>query len=219
MTKFKDIKGKVFVNQITKDGIQYDFKEYPNMRVDDGTEYLLDFFCGRKSWHDPKDRSEYGTGQVGLWTTERWVGAGTCMFNNASAERVDGQDGIPDGSGLNYPIATTELVSVEDSFLSREVGSRVQATPTRVDQTVELYAEFSVPGDIPSGTEIREYGLFLSSSGPSGDPSALDARKPNAMLCRTVRHDTGIEGGTGYYTDDPLIATDTIQIRWKVGEV
>lgn len=215
----KKIKGEVQYNFVKKDGTKYGFGKFPNMRVDDGTEYLLDFFAGIATWHNySSNRATYGTGQTELWDKRRWVGLGTCMFNNSSEERVSGLQGIPSGN-TSYTIADTDLVSVEDSTLSNEVGSRVQATPDRTDQTAELYALFDVPGDIPSGTEIREFGLFLSDSGPNHDPSNHDQCKPKAMLCRSVRYGTGMIGGTGYYTDDPLIANDDIQIRWKVGEV
>lgn len=211
------MRGKILVNKVRKNGTKYDFRKYPNLRVDDGTEYILDFFSGRATWHNYSNtRATYGTGMTNLWGKERWVALGTCMFNNASTERANGLDAV---SGTTYYIQDYQLVSAEDSFLSRETGSRVQVTPERVDQTVEFYGEFNVPGDIASGARIREFGLFLSNTGPNHDPSVHDESKPKSMLCRSVVYGTGSVGGTGYYTDDPLVVNDTIQIRWKFGEI
>lgn len=204
---------------VDKEGKEYGHSRHPNLVVDDGMEYILDFMCGIATWHNYMNEDSYGTGMVGLWNTTRYVGVGTCAFNNASSQRAFGRNALPTGTcATGFLIEDTLLVSNEDSTLSREVGTRVQPTKTREDQTVELAAEFTVPGDIPSGTEIREYGFFLSSSGPAQDPSYHDASKPNTMLCRAVRYTTGVCGGTGIYLDDPLVANDTIRIRWKVSD-
>lgn len=207
--------GEVNSNKIRKDGTRYDFRRHPNLLVDDGKEYILDFLAGIKSWHAP---TETGSGVVGLMTFERKGGIGTCMFNNSSTERAAGTQFIPIGS-CDYPIASTLLVSPEDSYLSNEVGTRVTLTATRRDQTVEFVGTFQVPGNISSGTKIREFGLFLGATGPTNDPSFFDAQKPSAMLCRSTLWGSGVCGGTGVYSDDPLIANDDIEIRWKFGEL
>lgn len=207
--------GEVSSNKIRKDGTRYDFRRHPNLLVDDGKEYILDFFAGIKSWHSP---SSTGSGAVGLMTFERKGAIGTCIFNNSSTERAAGTYGIATGS-CAYPIASTLLVSPEDSTLSNEVGTRVTLTATRRDQTVEFVGTFQVPGNIPSGTKVREFGLFLGSSGPTGDPSFFDAQKPYSMLCRSVLWGSGYCGVTGVYADDPITANDDIELRWKFGEL
>ena len=215
VVKMKGFKGIVFYNKRKKCGLRYDFGKTRNLLVDDGHEYILDFFAGLKSWHSP---AAAGSGAVGLLTYVRQGGLGLCMFNNASEERVAGTNGIPSGS-CSYPTLSTVLVSPEDSTLSNEVGSRVALTARRVDQTVEFYGKFEVPGDLPAGSRIREFGLFLQATGPTADPSFIDAEKPSAMLCRTALWGSGVCGTTGVYIDSPLIATDDIEIRWKFGEI
>ena len=207
--------GEIDFNKIRKNGERYDFRKKSNLLVDDGKEYILDFFAGLKSWHNI---SATESGATKLLTFERRAGVGICMFNNASSERVDGTNGIP-GSGCDYPILLTELVSPEDSVLSNEIGSRIVLTATRRDQTVEFVGKFVVPGDIPSGSEIREFGLFLGPTGPVGDPSFHDSYKHNTMLCRAVLFGTGVCVGSGVYIDDPLVANDDIEFRWKFGEL
>jgi len=61
--------------------------------------------------------------------------------------------------------------------------------------------------------------LFLKSTGPTADPSLIETEKPSAMLCRSSLWGSGVCGVTGVYTDDPLIANDDIEIRWKFGEI
>jgi len=208
------IKGLVKINKIRKNGKRYDWRVKNNLLVDDVLEYILDFLTGRKSWHVP---SATASDVEGLMTFERYAGAGLCMFNNSSVERGAGKNGVSGGDF--YPVTTTILVSPEDSTLSREIGSRVQVTATRVDQTVEFTALFNVPGDIPSGTQIREFGLFMQSTGPTADPSQIEAQKPFTMLARVSQWESGVVGGTGVYLDNPIIATDDIEILWKLGEL
>jgi len=210
------LKGMVESNKIRKDGTRYDFRKHRNLLVDDGKEYILDGFAGIKTWHKPQET--YSSGTIDLWAWKRFGGAGACMFSNASVERANGINGIPSGS-CDYPILSTQLVSPEDSTLSKQVGTRIQLTKTRRDQTVEFVGRFEVPGNIPSGTQIREFGLFLKPTGPSADPSFLESAKPYTMLCRTVLWGSGVCGVTGVYRDEPLIANDDVEIRWKFGEI
>lgn len=205
-------------------------KWFPNLFVDDGIELTEDFLFGLKSWWNPKDQGDYGGGDSG-WNTVRYVQAGISMFNNASAERATGIDGIVPGDEYGYPVDDTWLVSPEDSFLSRPIGSRVVLTATRRDQTVEFDVSFNVPGDIPPGTDIRELSIFLDGTGPIKDPSNSDANKPKSMLCRSVYGSTGYynqagqtgqQGEAGFklcYTDEPLNVTTDIQIQWEFGEL
>lgn len=217
------LKGLVESNNINKKGIRYNYRKHPNLLVDDGKEYILDFFGGIKSWHNP---TETGAIATGLLTFQRWGAAGESMFSNASRERAIGQNGIPTGIVCNYPVGQTVLVNPEDSFLSNEVGLRRQLTVTRRDQTLEFICRFRVPGDIPSGTELREFGLFLKSTGPLADPTLVDSQKPFTMLCRSALWGSGVCGLTGninygqsIYTDNPLVANDDVEIRWKFGEL
>ena len=194
----------------------------PNLWVDDGRELTLDWLFGIDSWLD------------GDWNTERWMGCGTCMFNNESFERASGMDAIATGQECNYSVLETYLVNPEDSFLSREVGQRVQITVTRRDQTVEMAAIINVPGDVPVGTDLREFGVFLKRTGPTNDPSYHAASKMRTMICRTALYGTGYyatgatgicasigSGGAGAelcYYDEPYHATGDVQLRWKFGE-
>ena len=209
------LKGLVEINKVKKNGKRYDFRKYPNLLVDDGKEYILDGFGGIKTWHKPQ--SSYVSGVEDLWNWKRFAQVGICMFNNASAERAAGTNAV--SGATSYPISDTVLVSPEDSFLSNAVGNRIRLSVRRVDQTLEFLGNFEVPGNIESGVEIRELGLFLRKTGPTVDPSFLESQKPYSMLCRTVLWGSGYVTGTGYYADSPLVATDDIEIRWKFGDI
>ncbi len=207
-------------------------KTQENLFVDDGKELTLDFLWGIASWWNYMDTGSYTSSNIG-WNTTRYMGFGTCMFSNASQERVSGMTGIPSGEECSYPVAETLLVSPLDSFLSNEIGQRVACQITRADQTVEIMAQADVPGDIPVGTALREFGMFLKASGPATDPSYSNANKDRAMICRSTRKGTGYygigpggcasvgSGSTGAvlcYYDDPYVVNADIQIRWKFGE-
>jgi hypothetical protein len=207
-----------------------DWSEWrPNLFVDDGVELTLDFLFGRKSWWNPLDRSEYTSSNIG-WNIDRYIRAGVCMFSNSSPERGDGQNGIPVGDEYSYQVSNTMLVAPEDSFLSRATGEMVSVICNRIDQTVQFTVHFNSPGDIPTGTYIRELGVFLSSTYPTKDPSYDDANKPRTMICRSVYAGSGYynsEGATGEqgtpgfalcYKDEPLYVTNDINIEWEFGE-
>lgn len=198
--------------------------ENNNLFVDDGKEATLDALFGHRG----------GRSRADWWDDEkRYIGPGICMFNNESFERASGMNAIPSGQECNYPVNSTMLVSPEDSFLSREIGQRIGVTPTRRDQTVELWAIINVPGDVPIGTEVREWGIFCKRSGPSNDPSYFDEVKSHTMICRCTEKGTGyfvtsggtctrvgsgVTGAVLCYYDDPWIASGDIQLRWKFGE-
>ncbi len=226
-----NLKGRQRSRQKNKDGKWKKWSEWhPNLFVDDGVELTEDFLFGRKSWWNPKDQSEYVGGDSG-WDTVRYVQAGVCMFNNASPERATGINGIAPGDEWDYPLDDTWLVSPEDSFISRATGSRVVLNATRRDQTVEFSVSFNVPGDVPSGTPIRELGIFLGNTGPLKDPSNSEDNKSKSMVCRsTIQNsgyynsagETGQQGDAGFklcYIDEPLNVTNDIEIQWEFGEL
>ena len=115
--------------------------------------------------------------------------------------------------------------------MSRPTGSRVVLKATRRDQTVEFSVSFNVPGDIPSGTPIRELGIFLGITGPTKDPSNSKTQKPKSIICRsTIQNSgyynsagqTGQQGSPGFklcYVDEPLEVTNDIEIQWEFGEL
>jgi len=203
---------------------------FPNLFLDDGIELTEDFLFGLKSWWNPKDQGNYVGGDSG-WDTVRYVQAGISMFNNASPERATGIDGIVVGTEYDYPVDDTWLVSPEDSFCSRPIGSRVALNAKRRDQTVEFTVSFNVPGDIPADTDVRELAIFLASSGPTKDPSNSDDSKSKTILCRSIYANTGYyneagqtgqQGQSGFklcYTDSPLNVTTDIEIQWEFGEL
>lgn len=227
-------KGEVRLYESEED---YELDNYsrktPNLFVDDGKELTLDFLMRGRSWWNYKDEHLYTGGDSG-WKVTRYVGYGTSMFNNSSFARASGQLGIATGQECLYPVETTWLVSPEDSFLSNEIGNRVQVSVTRRDQTVEIKASLNSPGDVPLGTNIREFGIFLEASGPTSDPSLNDDQKSRAMICRAVLSDTGyysnvggtcVEVGSGdpgavlCYKDDPYTINGDITFRWIFGEI
>ena len=101
----------------------------------------------------------------------------------------------------------------------------------RRDQTVEFSVSFNVPGDIPSGTDIRELGIFLGITGPTKDPSNSESQKSKSILCRsTIQNSgyynaagaTGNKGDPGFklcYVDEPLHVTNDIEVQWDFGEL
>lgn len=200
-------------------------KKSKNLFVDDGKEAALDALFGYRG----------GRSKADWWNSEnRYIGYGTCCFNNESFERASGMNAIPSGSECDYPVETTMFVSPEDSFLSREVGNRTGVTPTRIDQSVELSAVINVPGDIPAGTLVREFAIFAAMQGPFQDPSNFDSQKSRVMICRTVNVGTGYFGASGSscvsvasgasgatlcYYDEPWIASGDRKLYWKFGEI
>ncbi len=225
------MKGRQRIRQKNKEGKWERWSKWrTNLFVDDGIELAEDMLFGLKSWWNPLDQSEYVGGDSG-WDTVRYVQPGISMFNNASPERATGLDGIQVGSEWDYPVDDTWLVSPEDSFISRAIGSRVVLNATRRDQTVEFSVTFNVPGDVPSGTPIRELGIFLANTGPIKDPSNSDSQKPNTMLCRSTISNTGYynsagatgnQGDPGFklcHVDEPLTVTTDIEIQWEFGEL
>jgi len=222
--------GKIKIYERDEEGEFTKFiRESKNLWVDDSKELTLDFLWGLVSWWNPKDQGDYVGGDSG-WDTIRYLGLGECMFANASFERASGINGIPSGDEYNYPVAETYLVSPEDSFLSKEVGTRSAINVTRRDQTVEITTIIQVPGNIDIGESIREFSHFLKSAGPSNDPSLHDASKLYTMLCRSALFGTGYydengpveQGDPGAklcYYDDPYITQDDIQLIWIFGEL
>ena len=208
-------------------------RETVNLWVDDGKELTIDFLMGLVSWWNPKDQVEYEGGDSG-WDTPRKIGFGTCMFNNSSFARASGMEGIASGNECQYPVEDTYLVSPEDSFLSNEVGTRVTPIITRRDQTAEIKATINAPGDVPVGTDIREFGFFLKSTGPNKDPSLDENSKPYAMMMRAALYGTGYYTNVGgscvecdsgdigavfCYNDEPYTIEGDRTIRWKFGEL
>jgi len=225
-----NFKGKVRIYEKDEKGDYTKFvKESPNLWVDDCKELTLDFLRGIKSWWNPKEQEDYGTGDSG-WDTTRYIGLGECMFSNASFERASGINGIGSGDEYNYPVAETYLVSPEDSFLSKEIGSRRGLDITRRDQTVEISTIISVPGDIDVGENIREFSMFMKSTGPTRDPSQHEASKSFSMMCRSAVYGTGYYNELGAclpdasgaklcYYDDPYVTQEDIQLLWIFGEM
>lgn len=208
-------------------------RKVKNLYLDDGKELTLDFLFGLVSWWNPQDQEDYD-GSNGNWDTSRYMGFGTCMFSNSSFARASGMEGIASGTECDYPVDDTYLVEPEDSYLSKEVGSRVLIIATRRDQGVEMRANIQVPGDLPIGTSLREFIVSLKSTGPSRDPSLSDSSKPYSSICRSALAGTGWyrevggisvpcsstdPGATLCYYDDPYEVDKDIILRWKFGEI
>ena len=210
-------------------------RKSPNLYVDDGKELTLDFLFGIQSWWNPLPQASYGSGNIG-WDINRYIGIGLCMFSNSSAERGAGLNAIATGAECSYPVSTTFLVDPEDSTLSREVPTsiRVAGSCTRRDQTVEIKGFINVPGNVPVATVIREFGIFLGSTGPTSDPSYVEGSRPEAMICRSSLNGTGWYRSSGgscvpctyidagavlCYYDDPYTANSDVQFRWIFGEL
>lgn len=227
-------KGKVGLYKKNKDGEWYLVKDSPNLYVDDGKELTLDFLFGRKSWWNPHTTEEYEPdgSETSEWDNRRYLGLGECMFNNSSSNTRAGIYSIPNGDEYSYPVETTWLVNPEDSFLSSELtGARSILSVTRRDQQVELSTTITPGVEVPSGSYIREAGIFLQSTGPNEDPSLEDSCKPYAMICRSALYDTGyfdasgneydeeISGARLCYKNDAHFLDSEIQFRWTFGEL
>lgn len=224
-----NFKGKVRIYEKDESGDYTKFvRESRNLWIDDCKELTLDFLWGIKSWWNPMDQGDYETGDSG-WDTKRYIGIGEMMFANASFERASGIKGIASGDEYNYPVIDTYLVSPEDSFLSKEIGTRSEIDATRRDQTVEISTIVTVPGDVGVGESIREFGMFLQATGPTKDPSQNDSTKPSSMMCRSALFGTGYYNESGpclpdatgaklCYYDDPYVTADNIQLLWIFGE-
>jgi len=229
-----DFRGEIEIYESEED---YELGNYvrkvKNLYLDDGKELTLDFLLGLKSWWNPLDQEDY-TSINTRWDTKRYMGFGTCMFSNSSFARASGIEGIGSGTECQFKVEDTWLVEPEDSYLSKEVGSRVLIQATRRDQTVEMKVNVQVPGDLPVGTMLREFLISLQNSGPTRDPSLVDDQKPFSAVCRSAlagtgwfSRDSGVclpcgstdPGATLCYYDDPYEVNTDIILRYKFGEL
>ena len=231
-------KGLEFKGEIEIYESEEDFKlgnyvrKVKNLYLDDGKELTLDFLFGLVSWWNPLDQEDYTSSNIG-WNTTRYMGFGSCMFSNSSFARASGTLGIASGTENSYVVEDTWLVEPEDSYLSNEIGSRILIQATRRDQTIEMKVNIQVPGDLPVGTSLREFLISLKNTGPSRDPSLVDAQKPFSAICRSsiagsgyyrvvdgvsIAAEAGEVGAELCYFDDPYVVNTDIILRWKFGE-
>jgi len=138
------------------------------------------------------------------------------------------------GTGLGYiahfpNLGDSMMSSVIPGKVNKNVGTglfyKIADRVVRSGRTVTIEATFTTDADaengaaavIPTGTKIRELGIFLNDE-PTGSvaPSTVRADRPSAMLCRSVRY--SVSGG--YIQDNPITAgANNLTVRYTYGDV
>lgn len=145
------------------------------------------------------------------------------------------------GTGISGACVATgsnfaHFPSLEDSYMSSldvskindNVGTglfyKLADRTIRTARTVTIEATFNTDsnadnGDedtIPTGTKIREMGIFLGIPTGSIAPSTTRSDRPSTMLFRSVRYQ--VSGG--YIEDNPItVGTNNLTVRYTYGDV
>jgi len=138
------------------------------------------------------------------------------------------------GTGLGYVahfpnLGDSRMSSVISGKANKNVGTglfyKVSDRVVRTARTVTIEATFTTDSDadngtagvIPTGTKIRELGVFLSNH-PTGaiSPSTIRGDRPNTMICKSVRYQ--ISGG--YIQDNAITAgANNLTVRYSYGDI
>lgn len=143
------------------------------------------------------------------------------------------------GTGLSgdciAPADIGHFPNLNDSYMSsldvakanKNVGTGLfykQADRTiRTARTVTIEATFTTDTDaangdsdtIPTGTQIRELGVFLAIPTGAITPSTNRSHRTGTMICRSVRY----EVSGGYIQDNPItVGANNLTVRYTFGE-
>lgn len=160
--------------------------------------------------------------------------------NNGALTGAAGDgDNMTGGTGISGSVITTANIghfpNLNDSYMSsldvtkdnKNVGTglfyKIADRTTRTARTVTIEATFTTDGDrangdvdtIPTGTQIRELGVFMAEPTGQISPSTNRSHRSGAMLCRSVRY--GVGGG--YLADNPItVGANNLTVRYTFGE-
>ena len=159
----------------------------------------------------------------------------TTGVSPGTAQNITGGTGIKadvvdTGANLAYfpDLDDSVMSSYDAAKADKNVGSglfyKLADRIVRTGRTVTIEATFTTDPDqsngdadtIPTGTEIRELGVFLGIPTGSISPSTNRADRPNTMICRSVRYD--VSGG--YIQDNPItVGANNITVRYTYGDI
>ena len=172
--------------------------------ADDNTDWLVN-----NSWEDIGTYVDIPTGGTGILA-----------------------DSVPTGFGYiaHFPnLGDSHMSSLRPALDNKNVGTglfyKLSDRTVRSGRTVTIQATFTTDPDgengtanvIPTGTKIRELGIFLGNHPTgSGSPSTVMEDRPFAMICRSVRY--SVSGG--YIQDNPITAgANNLTVRYTYGDI
>ena len=139
-------------------------------------------------------------------------------------------DSVATGSNLAYfPNLNDSVMSSYDSTKANyNVGSglfyKLADRIIRTGRTVTIEATFTTDPDqdngdsdtIPTGTKIRELGIFLAVPTGSIAPSTNRADRPKTVVAKAIRY----EVSGGFIQDNPISAgVNNLTVRYTYGDI
>lgn len=160
------------------------------------------------------------------WATTGIAGGGA---NITGGTGISG-DAVVIGSNLAYfPDLDDSMMSSYDSAkANKNVGSglfyKLADRIVRTGRTVTIEATFTTDSDIsngdndtiPTGTQIRELGIFLGVPTGSISPSTNRSDRPATAIAKSVRY----EVSGGYIQDNPItVGANNLTVRYTYGDI
>jgi len=173
--------------------------------ADDNTSWLED-----NGWASTGSGNGDGaniTGGTGIKADSIVIGNNMAHFPNLTDNVMSSLDVAKDnknvGSGLFYKLAdrvvrTGRTITIEATFITDDDPDNGSAQV------------------IPTGTQIRELGVFLGIPTGAISPSTVRADRPNSIITKSIRY----EVSGGYIQDNPIIVTsNNLTVRYTFGDV
>ena len=175
----------------------------------------------------------YSADNNGGWLVSNdWATTGVSPGN---AQNITGgtgilEDAVVTGSNLAYfpDLDDSMMSSYDPTKDNKNVGSglfyKLADRIVRTGRTVTIEATFTTDIDqangdadtIPTGTQIREMGIFLGIPTGSISPSSNITDRPHTVLAKSVRY----EVSGGYIQDSPIIAgVNNLTVRYTYGDI
>lgn len=216
--------------------------ENTNRMVYAGREAWLDFMFGVENWFSGAAGYDADVAGSTHWHPNRMIAVGTVADDNDGY--FEGNGWLLAGSGLTGTTITTGtnfayLPNLNDNYMSSAMSGNGATDEyntgvalfykqadrvVRTARSVQIEATFNYCNDpanantetIPTGTQIREMGIFLGGT-PTGviSPSTDRTQRPRTMMNRSVRYTvTG-----GYIEDNPItVGSNKITIRYTFSD-
>lgn len=147
---------------------------------------------------------------------------------------------IVEGTGIKIDVVTTGvnlsyfpdlddsvMTSMDPGKANKNIGSglfyKLADRIVRTGRTITIEATFTTDIDqengdadtIPTGTKIRELGIFFGIPTGAISPSTNRADRPNSILAKSTRYQ--VSGG--YIQDNPIIAgANNLTVRYTYGD-
>lgn len=157
------------------------------------------------------------------------TGSSTGAAQNITGGTGIKADSVATGSNLAYfpDLDDSVMSSLDPAKANKNVGSglfyKLADRVIRTGRTVTIEATFTTDADqgngdadtIPTGTKIRELGIFLGIPTGSISPSTNRTDRPATLICKSDRYQ--ISGG--YIQDNPItIEANNITVRYTYGD-